>query len=79
MSFRRVPGDDDRLVAWIQATEDRLSRLENGGPTAGELSFGDVISVGDVEISVLHVPGSLARTVTFRNKETASTFVITLP
>lgn len=60
---------------------DRLARLEKGGAVSGRVSFGTTVRFGGedgVDVTVSGAAGG-AKTVTFLNVATGSTFDIPLP
>lgn len=50
MSDRRLPSGDDALSAFLQDLADRVSRIENGGAIAGEISLNSTVRIGDVNV-----------------------------
>lgn len=77
MSYRDQPTTEQRLEAWMREVNDRLYKLENGGATAGRISFGDTIVIGTVQVQV--VPGvGLAVDLVFTNLLTGATSTIPL-
>ncbi len=78
MSDRRLSPTGDRLRDQLRRLEERIYRLENGGATAGRLSFDTAIQISDVEIQVSDAGGD-SRTVTFRNVLTGTISTINLP
>lgn len=77
MSERRIPSTQNRSRDTLRDLEERIYRLENGGATAGLISFGDAIQVGDVEIRVTDAGGQ-NRNLVFRNVLTGATSTINL-
>ncbi len=82
MSFRKVPVPQTRARDQLRDIEDRLAKLERGGATAGQASFGPSIIIGGAALAVSVVvadTGGGGKTVTFKNLATGSTSVINLP
>lgn len=76
-SYRDLPAGGGELRALLRDISDRLERLENGGATAGIVSFGPVILIGDVRIRIEDAGGD-SREVVFENVLTGATSTITL-
>lgn len=77
MSFRDIPIEGEEMAQLLRDMLDRLDRLENGGAIAGIVSFGRVIQVGDVRVSVVDTVGN-NRDLVFENVLTGTSFTITL-
>jgi hypothetical protein len=77
VSFRQVPTDDTAMKAFLTDLVDRLIRLENGGAIAGQVSFGPVIQIGDVLITITKGVGT-HRNVVFKNVLSGTTSTIVL-
>lgn len=77
MSDRRIAVGSTALADTLRDILDRLDRIDQGGAIAGRISFGPVIQIGDVQISILTGVGT-QRTVEFRNLLSGATSTIVL-
>ena len=77
MSFRNIPISEQEMRDFIRRTSQRLNDLESGGAIRGQVSFGPVIQIGDVLISILNGSGT-QRIVQFKNVLSGATYTITL-
>lgn len=77
MSFRDIPVEGDEMAGLLREILDRLDRLENGGAVAGIVSFGPVLLIGDVSVSVVN-SGGLNRNLIFKNVLTGASSTVTL-
>lgn len=84
MSDRRTSTPGNYARDWQRSIEDRLYRLENGGPTAGTLGLGTKVTLGDgIEFPAVSIEiesdGAGGVNVVFSNLKTGSTSVVNLP
>lgn len=72
-----MPVNITALPDMLRAINDRLQRLEQGGAIAGRISFGPVIQIGDIQITIIDGAGT-HRTIEFRNLLSGATSTIVL-
>lgn len=77
MSYRDIPVEGEEMAGLLREILDRLERLENGGATAGIVSFGRVIQIGDVRVTVVPTTGD-DRDLVFENVLTGASSTISL-
>lgn len=77
MSFRKIPGDEDAATALLRDLVRRIEALENGGALRGQVSFDDVIQIGDVLVTILDGVGT-QRIIQFKNVLSGATQTIVL-
>lgn len=77
MSYRDIPVAGEEMAGLLREILDRLTDLENGGAIRGIVSFGPVIRIGDVKVSVVATTGD-NRDLIFENVLTGAQSIVTL-
>lgn len=57
MSYRDLPATPEKFPAWMREVADAIDNLQRGQNLAGRVSFGPVITIGNLELSAPMIGG----------------------
>lgn len=77
-SYRNIPTSKEALQKLLKEMLDRIERLEKGSGLQGIVSFGPVVQIGDIRLSVTNGAGNARNLVATNVKTGTSATIATL-